>query len=93
MYADDLILLGTSVTDLQYMFNICEHLLKLLDLPINISKCYCLRRGQHYKVRCGDIRLSQSLINWVESIDYLGQKICRASSFKCCWGGAIFKIL
>ena len=44
MYADDIILLSISVTDLQLMFKLCVDILNDLNLSIN-DKCNCLRIG------------------------------------------------
>ena len=40
MYADDLILLSITVSDLQRLLDMCNSLFADLDLPINISKCH-----------------------------------------------------
>src|SRR5688572_2582953 len=52
MYADDLILLSISVTDLQYLFNVCSQIFSDLDLPINETKCHCMRIGPRYSAIC-----------------------------------------
>ena len=48
MYADDIILLSISISDLQLMFNMCSKVFNDLDLPINISKSHCLRIGPRH---------------------------------------------
>src|SRR5580692_1788880 len=45
MYADDIILLSISISDLQFMFHLCAKVFDDLDLPINTSKSHCLRIG------------------------------------------------
>ena len=85
MYADDIILLGITVTDLQQMFNLCFDVFKDLDLPINISKCHCLRIGPRCNVRCSAITLQDSIIPWVENTKFLGVTLFRAKYFKCDW--------
>ena len=83
MYADDLILLSPSVKDLQGMYNICAKIFQLLDLPIHVSKCHCIRIGPRFKSTCSPIKLLNKPIEWVDSIEYLGVTICKAQYFKC----------
>jgi hypothetical protein len=45
MYADDLLLLSVSVTDLQKIVSICIKEFDLLDLSLNVSKSAYLRIG------------------------------------------------
>ena len=50
MYADDMVLLAPSRSELQEMINLCTEELKILDLKLNISKTVVLRIGK----RCND---------------------------------------
>ena len=54
MYADDIILLSTSVADKQLMFNLCVDIFNDLNLglSINVSKCNCLRIGPRCNMTC-----------------------------------------
>jgi len=52
MYADDLILLSISISDLQKMLDICNKGFHDLDLPINIKKSCCLRVGPRWNANC-----------------------------------------
>ena len=45
MYADDLILLSLSVTELQHMVDLCVCELNDVHLSVNPKKFYCLRIG------------------------------------------------
>jgi len=45
MYADDLLLLVTSLSDLRLMIDICMHELALLDLKVNVRKSFGMRVG------------------------------------------------
>ena len=85
MYADDIVLLSASVTDLQKMFDICADIFKILDLPVNISKCHCMRIGPRHKYFCKPIIFFNNQIEWVDSVDYLGISICKSQIFKCSW--------
>src|SRR6267154_969380 len=43
LYADDLLLLSISVSDLQLMIDKCIYVLNGLDLQLNSSKSFCMR--------------------------------------------------
>ena len=85
MFADDIILLSITVTDLQHMFDICAKLFKELDLPINVSKCHCMRIGPRSLNFCSNLTIHGITINWVEDITFLGVKFCNSKTFKCNW--------
>ena len=80
MYADDLILLSISVTDLQNLFNVCSEIFIELDLPINVSKCHCMRIGPRFDVSCTPLKIQDNEVNWVDNINYLGVTITRAKT-------------
>ena len=85
MYADDIILLSISVTDLQLMFNLCSEVFTDLDLPINVSKCHCICIGPRCNTMCSTLNIQGAAVHWAESTKYLGITICQAKSFKCLW--------
>ena len=45
LYADDILLLTPTVSELQNLLNTCERELQALDLVINVKKSCCLRIG------------------------------------------------
>jgi len=45
LYADDILLLAPSLTELANLFRICERELHLLDMAINFKKPDCIRIG------------------------------------------------
>jgi len=47
LYADDILLLSSTVTELQNMLHYCERELDALDLVINVEKSCCIQIGQH----------------------------------------------
>ena len=47
LYADGIIILASSVAALQRLVNLCEVILQLLELAINIKKSVCNRIGKH----------------------------------------------
>lgn len=52
MYADDIILLASSVSALQRLLHVCETELQWLDMPINVNKSACIRIGPRHKESC-----------------------------------------
>ena len=82
MYADDLLLLSISLTDLQRLFTICSDVFNSLDLPVNINKCSCMRIGPRHNTSCQPLKISDSQIPWVTVIRYLGIFICKGARLK-----------
>ena len=85
MYADDIILISISVTDLQRLFNICSEVFVNLDLPVNLDKCHCMRIGPRFNMPCKPLTIGNSTVKWVDKIQYLGITLCRSKSFVCEW--------
>ena len=83
MYADDVILVSPSISELQTMLSVCEHELELLDLDINSSKSMCLRVGKRYKEKCGSIMSKNGQIPWIQEARYLGICIVSGNKFSC----------
>ena len=72
LYADDIILLAPSVTELQSLLDTCDDELYYLYMFINSSKSKCIRFGPRYKNTCANITTRDGKINeWVESCRYL----------------------
>ena len=89
MYADDILLLSPSVVVLQELLHVCENALHDLDLVINSKKSVCLRIGPRCNNVCSDIvSLNGNILQWVESIRYLGVYLLRARQFKCNYDNA-----
>jgi len=84
LYADDILLLAPSVSELDNLFKMRERELKLLDMAINVRKSSCIRIGHRMDAQCANISLSTgSAIPWVDEIKYLGICILRSHTFKC----------
>ena len=84
LYADDILLLAPSVSELQRLLCICESELKWLDLSINIKKTCCMRIGPRHDANCCNIvTTSGFVLPWVDEIRYLGVFIVRNRRFKC----------
>ena len=91
MYADDLVLLSSSICELQNMLNICSSELTLLDLQVNVKKCSAIRIGNRYKDKCTELCLKDSIIPWASECKYLGIYIVAAGKFKCSFEAAKIK--
>ena len=83
MYADDLLLLSVSISDLQSLINICVEELDLIDVVLNTSKSVCMRIGMRRLKVAGNLLVNDSVLKWSDEIRYLGITIVSANSFKC----------
>ena len=55
VYADEILLIAQSVSELQQLLSACENELQLLDMVINIKKSCCLRIGSRCNVSCAKV--------------------------------------
>ena len=85
MYADDLILLSLTVSDLQKLIDMCFEILSDLDLSINIEKSHCIRIGPRWKLPCSSVAVNAVLIKWVSKTKFLGITIVSDKTFRCDW--------
>ena len=85
MYADDLVLLTISVTDLQKLFDICALELHNLNLNLNYNKSYCLRIGPNFQNYCENITSNSQVIKWSSSAKVLGASFQAGKDFKWNW--------
>ena len=83
MYADDLILVALTISDLRKMFQICNNFFAERCLSLNISKCSCARFGPRFNVKCVNIVLNNMTVPWSTSFKYLGVQIMSNKIFKC----------
>src|SRR3989442_10557692 len=88
MYADDLILLSISVSDLQSLLSMCTRAFEDLDLSINLLKSHCLRVGPRFNAPCCMLSINGVSINWVNSTKFLGITLCSFQSYKCDWSSS-----
>lgn len=75
MYADDLVLMSISVTEMQEMIDRCVTELVKLKMVLNPSKCSVLRFGCGYNHNCTSVKILDQPIPFVLSAKYLGIKI------------------
>ena len=72
MYADDLVLLSPSVTELQVMLNVCCREFAKLDIFLNCAKCNAIRVGNRFHAKCVNLHANTEIIAWVSEARYLG---------------------
>ena len=72
VYADDIILVTSSVSELQRVLRMCQGELENLDMSINSKKFCCLRTDLRANVSCERIpTLSGISLQWSDEIRYL----------------------
>ena len=85
LYADDILLVTFSITELQRLFDACQRELCWLDMRINEKKSCCIRIGP----RCDTCSMCLYNYNdghklpWVKEIRYLGVHITQSRKFRC----------
>ena len=74
LYADDILILSFSVSQLEHLLHACESELAWLDMAINLSKsCYNMRVGPRCDKSGANISSETgSNIPWVTEMRYLG---------------------
>ena len=85
MYADDIILIAPSVTELEKkMLHMCENELRYIDMSINYKKSCSMRIGPRCNTKCANIvSLSGQCISWVTELRYLGIFLTCSRIFTC----------
>ena len=72
MYADDLLLMSTSVLTLQSMLDLCHEYGTMHDIIFNYKKSCCMIIGSKRSCKVDNMLLNNVPIEWVDSIKYLG---------------------
>ena len=57
--ADDIILIASSISELEKLLHKCKNELYWLDMSVNFKKLCCLRVGQRFNVTCANIIIAQ----------------------------------
>ena len=83
MYADDLLLLSLSISDLQKMINLCQSELSSLELTLNNSKSVCLRIGPRHATPIASVAIGVNQIGFKQEMRYLGCTLLAGPSFAC----------
>jgi len=76
LYADNILILTSSLTELQRMLHVGEKELTLLDISINVSKSCCLHIGPRFEYKCVQILTTCT-------VGYLGIYILSSRVLKC----------
>jgi len=83
MYANDLVIMALTVSDLRILLNHCSLFLETIDMPLNFNKSKCIRFGNRHKAPCSDIVINGTPLHWVKSLRYLGVSIQAGVNFCC----------
>ena len=81
MYADDLLLISSSITHLKKLIDICISEFNLLDLAINGKKSGCVRFGVNHSNDCNDLVVKDATFSWTDCLSYLGNTLISAKRF------------
>jgi exonuclease III len=84
LYADDILLVSSSLCELQILLHACERELKWLDMAINVNKSCCIRIGPRFGVKCIAIStINGDTLPWVTELRYLGIYLIHSRVFCC----------
>ncbi len=84
LYADDVLILSSTLNELQHLLHMCEKELIWLDMSINIKKSCCLRIGHRFDSKCCTIvTVNGYSLPWVNELRYLGIFITSSRTFRC----------
>ena len=84
LYVADILLLSSSVRELQTLLHTCEHELKWLDMTINVNKSRSVRIGSRFNTRCSEISTMNGLsLTCVNEMRYLGIFMINSRVFRC----------
>ena len=84
LYADDILLLSSSLCELQDLLCAYEQKLQWLDMSINVGKSGCLRIGPRFRNQCSTICTSNGdSLPWVNELRYLGIYLTSSRVFSC----------
>jgi len=83
LYADDILLITSSVSALQRLVTACEKVLLELDMSLNPGKSCCIHICPRYDKICTNIVMFNGRqLTWVNELRYLGIFIVSACNFK-----------
>jgi hypothetical protein len=81
MYADDLLLISSSLICLQSMLDICGSERHRLGMSFNAKKSQCIVIGPHWDKNLATLLINGVPINWSEKIPYLGITLLKGKNF------------
>jgi len=84
LYADDILILSPSVSQLQHILHACESELAWLDMAINFSFSCCIRVSHRCDKSCANISSKTGInIPWVTEMRYLGVYFMQSRNLQC----------
>jgi len=83
MYADDLLLMSITISDLQNMINLCVSELCSNDLSVNALKSVCLRVGARHNCTTCTLSVNTQVILWLNKLSFLSFTFFSGPNFKC----------
>jgi len=72
MYADDLVLIASSICTMQLMINVCSDEIAYPDMRFTVAKSSVMRTGKRYKQQCASLTVCNVSLQFVAEIKYLG---------------------
>ena len=55
LYADDILLLAPTISELQALSRTCEHYVNDVGMCINVKKSMCIRFGRRHNTHCPEL--------------------------------------
>jgi len=81
MYADDLVLISSSICELQKMIAVCADEATKINMQFNASKCAICRFGPRNLIPCVQICIQGAPVNYVQKAKYLGVMLKSGKTF------------
>jgi Reverse transcriptase (RNA-dependent DNA polymerase) len=81
-YADDLIIMSSSVVHLQKMLDMCNRFGIMCDLKFNVQKSCCGVIGKPLCSQSPDLLIDNYVLSWVDKFTYLGITFVTGQSLK-----------
>ena len=82
MYVEDLLLMSSSVLELQKMLDLCSAECSFLGINFNYNKSHCLVIVPKYDINVSTLLLSGMPLLWANQIKYLGIYVIGGKYFK-----------
>ena len=83
MFADDILLLSLTISDLRDLIYLCKDELRLLDMNLNIKKTTLIRVGDRCNAPVPPLKIENDTIVWSDQLKYLGVTLVKAKKFTC----------
>ena len=81
MYADDIMLMSTSIIKLQEMLHVCIAFGLEMGFKFNVKKSVCIAYGKNVKDKLGSLILNNEHLEWVNELVYLEVKLVSGKVF------------